>query len=185
MAWLSSIRRRLAARRAAPLPESAAAACYAAIVAQARQPAFYAALQVPDTPQGRFEMVLLHACLALRRLSGEPAFGQALFDLMFADFDVNLRELGVGDLGVGKRVYGWAAAFRGRAATYAAGLIGEIDLAAALARNVYASRPEADPAPLADYVRRAAAALALYAPEAVMAGALAWPSVDETMKAAA
>ena len=103
---------------------------------------------------------------------------------MFADFDVNLRELGVGDLGVGKRVYGWAAAFRGRAAAYAAGLTGEISLEEALSRNVYAGLL-ADPAPLADYTRRAAATLTLHAPDAIMAGELAWPSVDETTRLAA
>lgn len=85
-----------------------AALLYRELVAAARQPVFYAELGVPDTPEGRFEMVALHVALALRRLraggADEQAVGQALFDLMFADMDRALRELGIGDLSVGAYV---------------------------------------------------------------------------------
>ena len=83
-------------------------------------PIFFDELGVPDTPEGRFEMVALHAALVLRRLRAEGAEGQAvgqeLFDLMFADMDASLRELGVGDLGVGKYVKRLAGNFYARIA---------------------------------------------------------------------
>lgn len=143
-----------------------AAALYSALVAQARRPEFYTSCGVPDTVQGRFEMIALHAFLVLRRLrTGAPddaRLAQDLFDLMFADMDRNLRELGVGDLGVGKRVKALAKSFYGRIAAYDQGLDGAPGtLEAALARNVYAGSAAADAAraALADYLRRAAAAM--------------------------
>jgi cytochrome b pre-mRNA-processing protein 3 len=81
---------------------------YQALVKQARTPALYSELGVPDTPEGRFEMIALHVSLVLRRLRPEGALGRAvgqeLFDVMFADMDSSLRELGVSDLSVGKYV---------------------------------------------------------------------------------
>ena len=139
---------------------------YARIVTQARTPAFYLDLGVPDTLDGRFEMVALHAFLVIRRLSGgsDPAaqVAQALFDAMFADMDRSLREMGVGDLGVGRRVKKMASAFLGRSAAYEAGLApGEDGLAAALRRNVYGtvSASEKEVAALTAYVRAQAARL--------------------------
>jgi len=115
---------------------------YTLTVRQARQPAFYGDFGVPDTPDGRFDMIALHVYMVLRRLkqlseSGQ-AIAQALFDHMFADLDHNLREMGVGDLGVGRHVKAMAAGFYGRVAAYDAGLEGtEGELALALARNLY------------------------------------------------
>ena len=75
---------------------------YDTIVAQSRLPAFYQAGGVPDSVDGRFDLIVLHAVLVTRRLggAGEPgkALAQELFDLMFADMDRSLREMGVGDL---------------------------------------------------------------------------------------
>ena len=143
-----------------------AADLYARIVAQARSPAFYLDLGVPDTVDGRFEMVALHAFLVIRRLTGgsEPAarVAQALFDAMFADMDRSLREMGVGDLGVGRRVKKMVSAFLGRSAAYEAGLAsGEDSLAAALRRNVYGTvtTSEKEVAALTAYVRAQAARL--------------------------
>jgi len=149
-----------------------AAALYGQLVVQARQPAFYTVCAVPDTVQGRFEMIALHAFLIMRRLKTGGAAGslaQDLFDLMFADMDRNLRELGTGDLAVGKRIKKLAKAFYGRIAAYEDGLA-KADrgrLEEALARNVYedASRLEggvsaAGVAALADYLRQADAYLA-------------------------
>lgn len=83
-------------------------AVYRAIVAQSRQPVFYAEWGVPDTVTGRFDMLSLHMGLVFRRLggAGKPAteFAQALFDLFFKDMDRNLREMGAGDLAVPKRI---------------------------------------------------------------------------------
>ena len=85
---------------------------------QARSERFFRDLGVPDTPEGRFELIGLHAALLLRRLRSEgaagQALGQALFDLMFADIDACLRELGVGDLSVGKQVKRLAGQFYAR-----------------------------------------------------------------------
>ena len=81
---------------------------YHAVVKQARRPVWYRELGVPDTPEGRFEMIALHVALVLRRLRREGlaghALGQQLFDAMFVDLDGSLRELGVSDLSVGKYV---------------------------------------------------------------------------------
>src|SRR5438477_2396690 len=77
---------------------------YGAIVAQGRAAVFYQDYGVPDTVNGRFEMLVLHAVLVLRRLNGESApfraLGQEVFDMFCNDMDANLRELGVGDLSV-------------------------------------------------------------------------------------
>jgi len=83
-------------------------AVYSAIVAQSRQPRFYAEWGVPDTVTGRFDMISLHMALLFRRLRAESGkqkeFSQAVFDLFFKDMDRSLREMGVGDLGVPKRI---------------------------------------------------------------------------------
>lgn len=83
-------------------------AVYSAIVAQSRQPRFYADWLVPDTVTGRFDMISLHLALLFRRLRSEAGeqkqFSQAVFDLFFKDMDRSLREMGVGDLGVPKRI---------------------------------------------------------------------------------
>jgi cytochrome b pre-mRNA-processing protein 3 len=111
---------------------------YGAIVAQARAPAFYAAYGVPDTAAGRFDMIVLHVHLVVRRLVGESAewrtAGQRLCEVFFSDMDANLRELGVGDLSVPKQMRGIAEAYYGRVKSYDAALreTGEVALAAAL-----------------------------------------------------
>ena len=135
---------------------------YGAAVTAARDPAWYLELGVPDTLDGRFDMVALHAFLLIDRMREEageepPALSQAVFDAMFADMDQNLREMGVADLGVGKRVKRRWEAFHGRATAYAAALAEPDDaaLAAALARNVWRSaEPVAGAARLAAATRR-------------------------------
>lgn len=133
---------------------------YAKIVEQARSPEFYRDFGVPDTVDGRFEMVALHVHLVLRRLKGEggraPDFAQALFDAMFDDMDVALREMGAGDMGVGKRIKTMVQAFYGRIASYDKALAdGGGALTDALARNAFGTTvPERDCAEaLARYVR--------------------------------
>lgn len=125
--------------------EGAAAKLYMTVVEQARHPHFYTGFGVPDTLEARFDMIVLHAWLLMRRLgtSADEAakpLSQATFDLMFADMDRNLREMGVTDLRVGKRVQRMAEAFYGRAGAYDKALgEGEDALQAALARNLYQS----------------------------------------------
>jgi cytochrome b pre-mRNA-processing protein 3 len=96
----------------------AAREIYHAVVNQARMPAFYRDLGVPDTPEGRFELVGLHVALVVRRLRAEgapgSALGQDLFELMFADCDESLRHIGIGDLSVGKQIRRLAGNFYAR-----------------------------------------------------------------------
>jgi cytochrome b pre-mRNA-processing protein 3 len=140
---------------------------YEGIVDQARQPAFYADCAVPDSIDGRFELVALHAFLVLRRLNrggGRAAdLAQALVDILIQDMDRSLREMGVGDLGVGRRVKAMARGFYGRIAAYEAGLDGPDDrLRAALTRNLYGTvspAPDAAVAAMAAYMRQEAAGL--------------------------
>lgn len=154
----------------------AASALYAAAVEQARAPALYADFGAPDTVEGRFELVTLHVYLILRRLKGEdPAVrkvAQKLFDVMFQNMDDSLRELGVGDLSIGKKIRRMAENFYGRVGAYeealtgdakdeakeeAGGGTGEDALAAALGRNIFADEAAPAAGAFAGYVRAAAA----------------------------
>jgi len=140
-------------------------ALYSALVAQSRQPVFYTDLEVADTVEGRFDMIVLHAFVVMRRLKegGDEVkdFAQSLYDLMFADFDLNLRELGVGDMGLARRVPKMAEAFYGRITVYEEGLSTSDDDAAlkeALDRNLYRKTPVKDESLLAmaHYLRKQA-----------------------------
>jgi cytochrome b pre-mRNA-processing protein 3 len=130
--------------------ERSIASLYGAIVAQARRPAFYQIYRVPDTVNGRLEMIMLHAILVLRRLQDETAgsreLGQGLFDRFCRDMDDNMREMGVGDLTVPRRMRRIGAAFYGRQAAYGAALAAPHDehLTAVLERNVFAGTSERD-----------------------------------------
>jgi len=157
-------------------PRAEVRGVYDAIVAQARQPALYATLGVPDTVSGRFDMIVLHAFPVLERLrqGGEPAaaFAQNLTDELFFDMDRSLREMGVGDLSVGGKVRRMAEVFHGRLKAYKAAREGEEGaFAAALARNVYAGEDKAGNAEkLAAYAVAAARAVAALTPEDIMTG---------------
>jgi cytochrome b pre-mRNA-processing protein 3 len=150
---------------------------YDRVVAQARQPAFYAALGIPDTVDGRFELVALHAVLLFERLAAERGdaaeLAQQVFDRMFDDFDRALREMGTGDLSVGKEVKRMAQAFYGRAAAYSRGLAGDDRaLSEALRRNVFgtATPNDRNVQALAKYVRAANRRLALQPVASFLAG---------------
>lgn len=121
--------------------ERAAFLLYGSAVAAARDPYLYATLGVPDTLDGRFDAIVLHVYLVVRRLDVEPepgpALAQAVFDAMFLDMDINLREMGVGDLSVGKRNRAMWEAFHGRSAAYAAAWQDPAALQAALTRNIW------------------------------------------------
>ena len=137
-----------------------AEALYASLVGWARDPWFYREAAVPDTIDGRFDMVTLMLALALNRLSTgqHEQFGQQLLEHFVADMDESLREMGTGDLGVGKQVRKMAEAMVGRSGAYQAA-ISHDDLEAALLRNVYrGTRPEA--AALTGKVKTLIAALA-------------------------
>ena len=156
--------------------ERPAFALYGAAVAAARAPAWYTGLGVPDSLAGRFDLINLHVALLIRRLRRDPdprgpALAQAVFDAMFADMDVNLREMGVGDLVVGKRVRRMWEAFHGRARAYEAALDADdaAALALALGRNIWGGHPPGMLGDLADLPARAMAAHAV-AQDAVLAG---------------
>lgn len=151
--------------------ETRARVLYEGVVAQARQPGFYRDCGVPDSVDGRFELIALHAFLVLHRLKADPAdteaLGQALFDVMFQDMDQSLRELGAGDLGVGPRVKRMAQGLYGRIAAYEAGLSGPAaELEAALRRNLFGTvTPEpAQVGAMAAYLRDAVEALTQWEP---------------------
>lgn len=147
--------------------------CYEAIVAAARHPVFYADWGVPDTVDGRFDMIALHSFLVLDRLKGEQeAFRQALVDEFFADMDRSLREMGVGDLSVGKKVRKMAEAFYGRLAAYDQAVeVGEGAMAAAISRNIFPDQPESPGAGLlAGHVMAARAHLAAQEAAAIAGG---------------
>jgi len=128
--------------------ERAGFALYTEAVALARDPALFALHGVPDTIQGRFDAIGLHVALVLRRCRAEPdpagaALAQAVFDAMFADMDINLREMGVSDLAVGKRMKKLWEGFHGRARAYEAALdAGDTAaLAEAIGRNLHSGAP--------------------------------------------
>jgi cytochrome b pre-mRNA-processing protein 3 len=142
-------------------PDDSSEEAYRRIVAQARRLEFYAGGGVPDSLDGRFEMLVLHLFLVLHRLQrerGDPAcaaLAQALADRVTADFDANLREMGAGDLGVGRKVKHMAGALYGRIAAYEAGIDGgEAVLRQALRRNLFGTvEPDEDQvAAMARYV---------------------------------
>lgn len=156
-------------------------ALYALTVPQARNPALYATLGAPDTPEGRFEIYSLHVYLVLERLKGQGSqaaeTAQALFDTYVSGLDNALREMGVGDLSVGKRMRKLGEAFYGRVNSFEkalAALPDRAELEALLSRTVYAGVEAPLPGPLADYVIAQRAALADQSIEALCAGELAW-----------
>lgn len=151
---------------------------YVAVVAQARQRAFYSDMGVPDSLDGRFEMIALHVALVERRLRAlSSPLARALCEALFADMDRSLREMGAGDMGVGKRVLAMAQGFYGRAAAYDAALGDAVLLAATLRRNVYGTLPDPlDPQALAGYVERCAAALADHPLERFERATIDWPA---------
>ena len=157
--------------------QRSADALYIRAVEQARQKNFYTDMGVPDTVDGRFDMIALHVFLILRRLKQDyarsQATAQALFDTMFTDMDRGLRELGAGDLGVGRRVKVMAKAFYGRVAAYDQGLMSaDGKLNEAVLRNIFRDEgDERDRAHLiTSYMREQADALDHQSVDALLEG---------------
>lgn len=153
-------------------------AAYTNIMAKARQPAHYGSGGVPDSFDGRFDYLSVLVHLVLRRLRSEGVarddIGQALFDVFFRDMDQAMREAGIGDMGVGKKIRKMAQAYYGRAAAYdtAMGKAAPAEatperrtaLTEVLSRNLYPDTPEQ-----ADAQKLAALADDLLAQEAALA----------------
>lgn len=144
-----------------------AAALYARTAERARAPELFEACGVPDTLDGRFDALALHAALTIDRLRREPdgdALAQAFFDAMFRHLDLTLREIGVQDLGVGRRIKIMAEGLHGRALAYREAIAGKPEqLLEVLRRNAYGGRPPVEDQAverLAGHVRQFAAWLA-------------------------
>lgn len=163
-----------------PVASPAVAKLYQSIVAAARRPSFYTELGVPDTVDGRFDLIVLHICLLMRRLPENSSLRQPLFDLFFSDMDRNLREMGVGDMSVGKKMRPMFSAFYGRLKAYSAALAGEEDLVNVLKRNVYREKVvgEQNINFLAAYVRRSAAMLEEQTISDLAAGDVCFPAAE-------
>jgi cytochrome b pre-mRNA-processing protein 3 len=164
---------------------------YQQVVEQARRPVFFTDYAVPDTIDGRFELICLHAFLYLHRLKSErpqsSRFCQELFDSMFVDMDQSLREMGKSDLSVGKEIKRMARGFYGRIRAYEEGLAGtDSVLTAALARNLFGTATGTPPlAAMAAYVRRAAARLGAQPAAELLAGRAAFPLPEPELPACA
>lgn len=174
---------------------------YATIAAAARRPEHYLAHQVPDTVEGRFELLMLMTGLVVDRLNraedgATKEAGRRLGETFFDDMDRTLRELGVGDTTMPKKMKKIARAFFGRLVATRAALAAPDPavLEQSLVRNVYQGTGDeaferaataAEPAPaavaaLAAHVRRLAAALAATPAEVILAGGFAFPEPDQT-----
>ena len=168
----------------APNPAKAAGRrLYDAAAAKARDPAFYLDAGAPDTPNGRFELYTLHVVLILHRLKGEGRdagiVGQALFDTYLRALDDSLRELGVGDLSVGKKMRKLGEAFYGRAKAYDKALEagGGETLQALITRTLFDGTQTAGAGALTGYVSRAADALSAVPLDRVLEADFTWPAL--------
>ena len=157
-------------------------ALYGMIVAQARSPEFYRGYGVPDTVEGRLDMIVLHMVLVLRQLTLAhgvlPPAGQQLFDRFCQDMDDNFREMGVGDLAVPKRMQKVGEAFYGRAKVYESALLDEMPAAleTAVSRNVFgAPEPTLGARRLAAYMRAVAAHISQRDADALAAAKFEFP----------
>ncbi|MFO1184214.1 MAG: ubiquinol-cytochrome C chaperone family protein [Bauldia sp.] len=173
-----------ARQKAAPVT-GAAESLYMALVAAARRPAPYRDYGVPDTVEGRFDMIVLHVGLLLHRLAGEGAAGQslaqAIVDRFFADMDRSLREMGVSDLGMSRRMREMAGNFYGRLAVYTPAMASRDarTLAEAIGRNLFADKaPSTGAVQLARYSLAAIEVLKEQASNTILAGRMSLPDLD-------
>ncbi len=165
-----------------PRPATAAGrALYARAVEQSRSPALYSDLGAPDTVEGRFEIYSLHVVLLLDRLRGQGEaaadVSQALFDTYVKALDNALREMGVGDLSVGRKMRKLGEAFYGRGKSYEAAfaaLPDEEPLRALIARTVHAEADAASAPRMVSYILTQRAALAGQPAERLLAGEVDW-----------
>jgi cytochrome b pre-mRNA-processing protein 3 len=163
------------------LKGSTAAALYESAERQARSPALYSHMGAPDTVEGRFELLTLHVILLIERLRdlGRAALGQEVFDRHLSDLDGALREMGVGDLSVGRRMRDLGRVFYGRAAAFRQALDNvsdDIELENLVARTILAERA-CEPSSLARYARLCRTHLAAIDPAMSPTAADIWPPV--------
>ena len=178
--WIEVIRERSKQRKIAHN-------LYFTTVNQSRNPKFFQELGIPDTLDGRFDLMILHVGLVLRRLrsaENETTLSDALFSVMFDDLDQTVREMGVGDIRVGKKVKAMARAFYGRCKVYDQALDdndlnGLID---ALRRNIYGqvSVNEEHLGILGNYVVEVSSQLSLQRDNNLLSGEVIFPNISLT-----
>lgn len=164
-------------------PAGTIEAIYGMIVTQAREPIFYRDLGVPDTVNGRFDLLLLHLWLLLRRLrtvqgapGGATELSQALFDRFCEDMDDNLREMGVGDQAVPKRMRAFGEAFYGRVQAYDLAMEGGGEaLAEAICKNILNGTDLGQAKRLAAYARATEADLGRAGEAALLRASFRFP----------
>ncbi|TBN54590.1 ubiquinol-cytochrome C chaperone [Hansschlegelia quercus] len=167
----------------APVAPTTAEVIHAGLVAASRRPELYDALDAPDTLPGRFEVLVLHVALYLRRLKGRgpraEAVAQEVVDVLFKALDAQLREIGIGDMSVPKKMKTMASSFYDGAQQYDAALTaGDLEaMSAALARIVYRAGPDERSKALTAYVFEAAAALDLQDIDRLVARGPVFPAV--------
>jgi cytochrome b pre-mRNA-processing protein 3 len=157
---------------------------YGTIVAQAREPVFYSDWGVPDTVNGRFEMIVMHLWMVLKRTQAAPELkplAQALFDYFCTDLDANLREMGVGDLTVPKRMQKFGEAFYGRAAAYDNALEeGHEAFSKALCKNILNGFGLDNGRKLATYAEHGNTGLGAMSDEQILKGEVWFPTPKAT-----
>ena len=164
---------------------------YQTALIQSRDPVFYTECAVPDTMDGRFDLLALHATLVMERLEELGPEGrklaQAFFDVLFKQIELSLREIGIGDLGVPKHMAKMMKALNGRAYVYHAAMVNhdENALEHAIARNVY--RTDAANIPegahiIGRYMKYSHRALRTYSLEDFQNAVVAFPPVLEPKK---
>ncbi len=156
---------------------------YRSIVNQARQPVFYTSCAVPDTMEGRFEMLVLHAFLVWDRLQVREEQGakiaQALFDAMFRDVESGLREMGIGDMGLPRRMKRMMALYKGRAIAYQGAMGDRESLCLLLNRALYAGEKKVESERLAVYMEDNQVALAAQEDANIGAGRITFKDIEE------
>lgn len=160
---------------------------YAATVLAARRPELYLDWEVPDTLRGRFEMTALHLFAVLHRLvhdpGDDPELARLVSEAFVADMDASLREVGVGDMSVPRRVKAFYASFAGRVRAYSHALAeGDEALASAVARNMLPDGAEPRKAErLSTYLRAAVAAMRTVERDRLLRGDLPFPELPRTV----
>jgi cytochrome b pre-mRNA-processing protein 3 len=161
---------------------AAAELLYGACVRHARSPAFYRDHGVPDTLEGRFDMIVLPVFGTIYRLQAEGSvgerMGQAVLETFFRSIDDDMRELGVGDLSVPRKIHKAASAFYGRSKAYAGALAGDGDLAVAISRNVFDAGNASGSAALASHLTAIVVELQNQPVEQLLAGQVHFPPVS-------
>ena len=167
---------------------AAGQALYRAAADKARDPAFYRDAHAPDTVEGRFELYMIHVILLALRLRGQgrPAAetSQVMFDAFLRGLDDSMREMGVGDLSVGKKMRRLGEAFYGRAKRYDEWIGDPAELQAMVRRTLYAdvegAPADAGAAAVAAYARRAHDHLAAQPLDRLLAGEATFPRFAPT-----